>query len=232
MQWINKVSFDIWRWCHTPFQSYRPQLCNGSDKNRFKFHFLLRETHRAVCAIIDCKKKAVFERRGKKIEIIYRNCLPHHKKASTFINMHEAAQLHLIPMLLRYCQMSESLQRDEQCSSFHDMWCFHYDEQCLSLHAERLRFKVSTCFGHYLPIFRRHYMNAGLVTIVCSCRCGLVSGCGSLPKIATHHVTRHNTPIHNIFSTAPQLSISQNTLWTLPENGNVMPKHVGAIIHN
>jgi hypothetical protein len=42
-----------------------------------------------------------------------------------------------------------------------------------------LRFKVSTCFGHYLPIFRRHYTYAGLVTIVCSCRCGLVLGCGN-----------------------------------------------------
>jgi hypothetical protein len=28
----------------------------------------------------------------------------------------------------------------------------------------------------------------------------------------THHVTRHNTPIHNILSTAPQLSISQREL--------------------
>jgi hypothetical protein len=48
----------------------------------------------------------------------------------------------------------------------------------------------------------------------------------------THHVTRHNTPIHNILSTAPQLSISQMALGTLPEDGNVMPKHVGATIHN
>jgi hypothetical protein len=31
---------------------------------------------------------------------------------------------------------------------------------------------------------------------------------------------------------APQLSISQKTLGTLPENGNIMPKHVGATIHN
>ena len=46
------------------------------------------------------------------------------------------------------------------------------------------------------------------------------------------HVTRHNTPIHNILSTAPQLSISQKALGTLPEDGNVMPKHVGATIHN
>ena len=47
-----------------------------------------------------------------------------------------------------------------------------------------------------------------------------------------HHVTRHNTPIHNILSTAPQLSISQKALEMLPEDGNVMPKHVGAAIHN
>jgi hypothetical protein len=46
--------------------------------------------------------------------------------------------------------------------------------------------------------------------------------------IATHHVTNHNAPIHNILSTAPQLSISQKALGTLPENGNVMSKHVGA----
>jgi hypothetical protein len=46
------------------------------------------------------------------------------------------------------------------------------------------------------------------------------------------HVTRHNTPIHNILSTAPQLSISQKALGTLPEDDNVMPKHVGATVHN
>jgi hypothetical protein len=33
-------------------------------------------------------------------------------------------------------------------------------------------------------------------------------------------------------STAPQLSISQKALGTLPEHGNVIPKHVGATIHN
>jgi hypothetical protein len=48
----------------------------------------------------------------------------------------------------------------------------------------------------------------------------------------THHTTRHNTPIHNIQSTAPQLSISQKALGTLSEDGNVMPKHVGDTIHN
>jgi hypothetical protein len=47
-----------------------------------------------------------------------------------------------------------------------------------------------------------------------------------------HHATRHNTPIHNILSTIPQLSISQKALGTLPEDGNVMSKHVGATIDN
>jgi hypothetical protein len=50
--------------------------------------------------------------------------------------------------------------------------------------------------------------------------------------IATHHVTRHNTSIHNIVSTAPQLSICQKALGTLPEDGNVMTKRVGDTIHN
>jgi hypothetical protein len=47
-----------------------------------------------------------------------------------------------------------------------------------------------------------------------------------------HHVTRLNTPIHNIPSTASQLRISQKALGTLLEDANVMPKHVGATIHN
>jgi hypothetical protein len=34
------------------------------------------------------------------------------------------------------------------------------------------------------------------------------------------------TPIHNILSTAPELSISQKALGALPEDGIVMPKHV------
>jgi hypothetical protein len=51
-------------------------------------------------------------------------------------------------------------------------------------------------------------------------------------QIATHHVTKHNTPIHNILSTAHQLSTSQKALGTLPEDGNVMPKHVEATIHD
>jgi hypothetical protein len=53
-----------------------------------------------------------------------------------------------------------------------------------------------------------------------------------LRERGAHHVTRHTPPIHNILSPAPQLSISQKALGTLPEDGNVMPKHVGATIHN
>jgi hypothetical protein len=59
------------------------------------------------------KKTPKFERREKNEEIIFRNCLPHHKRASTFINTHKAAQLHLLPMLSRYA-MSESVQRDSR----------------------------------------------------------------------------------------------------------------------
>jgi hypothetical protein len=46
----------------------------------------------------------------------------------------------------------------------------------------------------------------------------------------THHVTRHNTLIQNTLSTAPPLSIFQKALGTLPEDGNVMTKHVAATI--
>jgi hypothetical protein len=53
-----------------------------------------------------------------------------------------------------------------------------------------------------------------------------------LSEITTHHVTRHNMPIHNILSTSRKLSISQKALGTLPEDGNVMPKHVEATVHN
>jgi hypothetical protein len=39
-------------------------------------------------------------------------------------------------------------------------------------------------------------------------------------------------PRHYTLSTVPQLSISKKVLGTLPEDGNVMPKHVGATIRN
>jgi hypothetical protein len=59
-----------------------------------------------------------------------------------------------------------------------------------------------------------------------------MEGLVSSDVVRVHNVTRHNTPIHNILSTATQLSISQKALGTLPEDGSVTPKHVGATIHN
>jgi hypothetical protein len=50
--------------------------------------------------------------------------------------------------------------------------------------------------------------------------------------VRAHNVTIHITLIHNILSTAPQLSISQKALGTLPEDGSVMPEYVGATLHN
>jgi hypothetical protein len=60
-----------------------------------------------------------------------------------------------------------------------------------------------------------------------------IEDCGwaSSDVVRTHHVTRHNTPIHKILSTAPQLNISQKALRTLPEDGNLMSKHVGDTIY-
>jgi hypothetical protein len=50
--------------------------------------------------------------------------------------------------------------------------------------------------------------------------------------VRAHHVTRHNTPIHNILSTASQLTVSQKAIGMFPDDDNVIPKHVGATIHN
>jgi hypothetical protein len=72
-------------------------------------------------------------------------------------------------------------------------------------------------FRHYIAIFRKRSW--------CLLR-------DAQSEIITHHVTRHNTPIHNILSTAPQLSTSQKALETLLEDGTVRPKHVRATIHN
>jgi hypothetical protein len=83
-----------------------------------------------------------------------------------------------------------------------------------------------TCFDITLP-------SSGSVPNA-SERCSIeeqsIEYCGS--HIATQHVTRHNTPTNNILSTAPQLRISQKALGRLPEDGNVMPKHVEANIHS
>jgi hypothetical protein len=78
------------------------------------------------------------------------------------------------------------------------------------------------------------------VVVYCKCWWPVCTGCCSVvcyfvqlrAQQCTHHATRQNTTIHNILSTAPQLSISQKALGTLPEDGNVMPKHVGATVYN
>jgi hypothetical protein len=46
------------------------------------------------------------------------------------------------------------------------------------------------------------------------------------------YMFRHYIATHNILSTAPQLNISQKALGTLPEDSNVMPKHVEPTMHN
>jgi hypothetical protein len=50
--------------------------------------------------------------------------------------------------------------------------------------------------------------------------------------VRVYHAPTHNTPKKNILSPALKLRISQKALGKLPEDGNVMPKHVGATIHN
>jgi hypothetical protein len=54
-----------------------------------------------------------------------------------------------------------------------------------------------------------------------------------LPWVPTPNTDNPKTPpTKNFLSTAPQLSISQKALGTLNDDSNVMPKHVGATIHN
>ena len=62
----------------------------------------------------------------------------------------------------------------------------------------------------------------------------IVDGCVVCSDVvrSAHHVTRQNIPIHNILSTASQLSITQKALETLPEDGNVLPQHAESTIHN
>src|SRR5215475_3615083 len=92
----------------------------------------------------------------------------------------------------------------------------------------------SYMFRHYITIFRERSQCLVRDAQLRSSRQNIVDGrvVSSDVVRGAHHVTRHNTPIHNILSTAPQLIISQKALGTLPEDGNVMPKHVGATIYN
>jgi len=102
--------------------------------------------HDIQCSVLSSlrlqKENPKFESREKNEEIISSNCLPHHKRASSFTNKHEAARLYLLPMLLRYRRMSESVHHVKQSSTLHDRWCFRYDDQCSSLHAEGLIYQL------------------------------------------------------------------------------------------
>jgi hypothetical protein len=91
-------------------------------------------------------------------------------------------------------------------------------------------------FRHYIAIFRERSLcllrDAQLRSIRWSIVDGRVVFSGVVRGDLRSQRTRHNTPIHDILSTSPQLSIPQKTLETFPEYSNVMPKHVGATIHN
>jgi hypothetical protein len=79
-------------------------------------------------------------------------------------------------------------------------------------------------FRHYIAILRERSQCLLRDAQLRSSRWNIVDGrvvssdvvCGDL---------RHNTPIHNIQSTAHQLSINQKALGTLPEDGNVILKY-------
>jgi hypothetical protein len=105
-------------------------------------------------------------------------------------------------------------------------------------HSESLKSRISILAKVFIPVYKLKILSYFLRVMyrrkiyffTSSIEEQSIEYCGS--EIATHHVTRNNTPIHNILTTAPQLSISQKALGTLPEDDNVTPKHVGAIIHN
>jgi len=63
--WRNKQSVDIWRWCRTPFESYRPQLRGESDNIRFVFHFIVRHIKLFV-QLETAKRKPGFREERKK----------------------------------------------------------------------------------------------------------------------------------------------------------------------
>jgi hypothetical protein len=91
----------------------------------------------------------------------------------------------------------------------------------------------SYMFRHFIAILREHSWCFLRDAQLRSSRKNILDGrVVSNDVVRAHHVPRHNTPIHNILSTAPQLSLSQQILETLPEDGNIIPTHVGDTIHN
>jgi hypothetical protein len=133
--WRNIQSVDIWGWCRTLFQSYVMIAITFVSYFISSFQRPIKPPMKLETAK---RKPKIWEER-KNEEIICRKCLPHHKRASSFVNTYKPARLHFLPILSRYSRMSERVQHDEQCLSLHDRWCFCYGEQCSSLHAEGLK---------------------------------------------------------------------------------------------
>ena len=74
------------------------------------FISLLKRHIKPSVQLETAKRKPRFREEKKNEEIISRNCQIHHKRASSFTNTNEAVQLHFLPMLSRYSQMSKTVQ--------------------------------------------------------------------------------------------------------------------------
>jgi hypothetical protein len=82
-------------------------------------------------------------------------------------------------------------------------------------------------FRHYFAIFRERSKCLLRVAQMRSSRYNIVDR-----RVVFSDVVRGNLVGYNILSPAPHLSISQKAIGRLPEDGNAMPKHVGATMHN
>jgi hypothetical protein len=107
-------------------------------------------------------------------------------------------------------------------------WTVHFVKTCVkNQQMQQLFIQFINYVWYLLHVSALHCHHQGAF-LVPSERCSIeeqsIEYCG--------WVTSHNTPIHNILSTAPQLIISQKALGMLPGDGNVMPKRVGDTIHN
>jgi len=109
------------------------------------------------------KRKPKIQEQKKNEEIISSNCLPHLKRAISFMNKHKAARLHLVTMSSRYKRMSESVQHDKQWSSFKEYPKFGSREKngeiissnCLP-HHKRATNKHEAARLHLLPMSSRY----------------------------------------------------------------------------
>jgi hypothetical protein len=115
-------------------------------------------------------------------------------------------------------------------------WTVHFIKLCVKhqqIHQLFIQFINYVLYLLQVSVLHCHSQGAFLVgSERCSIEEQSIEYCGWACACACDHVTRHNTPIHNILSTASQFSISQKALGMLPEDGNIMSKHVGATIHN